>query len=135
MLALWFWIGMLLDFGVFKLFHFDWVQEAPRGLRSAVLIAVVAVVAGIVVFKVVRRFLVEFSPAALALVLERRFHDVLGDRLITAVELADWKRADEQGYSQAMIEQTAQDAEAAHAACADRSGVRLAAAVAASPAG
>src|SRR5262245_1178835 len=96
-LALWFWIDLLLDFGVFKAFKFDWVQEAPRGLRAAVLIAVIAVVIGIVAFKIVRRLLVDFSPSALALVLERRFHDVLGDRLITAVELADWKRAEEQG--------------------------------------
>ena len=32
--------------------------------------------------------------ASLALVLERRFPDILGDRLITAVELADLDRAD-----------------------------------------
>src|SRR5262249_43107469 len=31
-LTLWFWIGLLLDYGVFKLFAFDWVQEMPRML-------------------------------------------------------------------------------------------------------
>src|SRR5439155_12192195 len=47
---------------------------------------------------------------ALALVLEHRFPQQLGDRLITAVELADLDRAAEQGYSRAMIEQTIADA-------------------------
>src|SRR5438445_5070305 len=27
--ALWFWIGLLVDYGFFKLFTLDWVQEVP----------------------------------------------------------------------------------------------------------
>ena len=38
-LALWFWIGLLLDYGVFKAFSIDWVQEAPRSLRGVLLAA------------------------------------------------------------------------------------------------
>lgn len=109
-LALWFWIGLALDYGVFRLFRFDWVQEAPRGFRAAILIAMLIVLATVVLMKIVRRLLVEFRPSALALVLERRFPDLLGDRLITAVELADTRRAQKQGYSRAMIEQTVHDA-------------------------
>src|SRR5262249_48382507 len=76
------------------------------------LAGVLIAVAGVVAIRIVRRLIVEFSPTALALVLERRFHDVLGDRLITAVELADLKLAEEQGYSREMIEHTAREAEA-----------------------
>src|SRR5438876_1128204 len=109
-LALWFWIGLALDFGVFKAFHVDWVQELPKGVRGGLLAVLVLGLLAVVAVKVVRRLLVEFRPPALALVLERRFPQQLGDRLITAVELADLDRAAEQGYSRAMIEQTIADA-------------------------
>src|SRR5947209_2143455 len=109
-LALWFWVGLLLDFGVFKLFAVDWVQELPRSVRAVILGGLLLGLAALVAVQVVRRLLVEFSPAALALVLERRFPKILGDRLITAVELADLDRAAAQGYSRAMIEQTVRDA-------------------------
>ncbi len=108
--ALWFWLGLLFDYGVFKAFALDWVQELPRGFRGTLLVLLLAALAALVIVKVVRRLLVEFRPPALALVLERRFPEVLGDRLITAVELADLDRAEQQGYSRAMIEQTVRDA-------------------------
>ncbi len=108
--ALWFWIGLLLDFGLFKATGFDWVQEAPRGVRITLLVILSVGLVAVLAVKVVRRLLVEFRPDALALVLERRFPAMLGDRLITAVELADLDRAAEQGYSRAMVEQTIRDA-------------------------
>src|SRR4051812_16051916 len=108
--VLWFWVGLLFDFGVFYAFSVDWVQELSRGFRGTLLALLLAGLAAVVVVKVVRRLLVEFRPAALALVLERRFPQVLGDRLITAVELADLDLAEQQGYSRAMIEQTVRDA-------------------------
>ena len=37
-LALWFWIGLLLDYGLFRLFTFDWVQSTPRSFRATVAI-------------------------------------------------------------------------------------------------
>src|SRR5205085_6781328 len=52
----------------------------------------------------------EFNDRAIALVLERRFPKQLGDRLITAIELADPKLAAKYGYSQAMVEKTITDA-------------------------
>src|SRR5262249_9279265 len=52
----------------------------------------------------------EFRDTALALVLERRFPHILGDRLITAVELADPKKAAEVGYSPAMVQETIHEA-------------------------
>src|SRR5262249_4267589 len=63
-----------------------------------------------VVLKVMLRLFREFRDAALALVLERRFPKLLGDRLITAVELADPRLAEKYGFSQAMIDQTIADA-------------------------
>src|SRR5438093_61403 len=96
--GLWFWVGLLLDFGVFYVFGVDWVQELPRGFRGTLLVLLLGGLAAVVAVKVVRRLLVEFSPAALALVLERRFPHILGDRLITAVELADLDEAERQGY-------------------------------------
>src|SRR5438034_4141115 len=109
-LALWFWIGLALDFGAFKAFRVDWVQELPRGVRGGLLFVLVLGLLAVVAVKVVRRLMVEFRPPALALVLERRFPQQLGDRLITAVELADLDRAAEQGHSRAMIQQTIRDA-------------------------
>jgi hypothetical protein len=109
-LALWFWIGLLLDYGFFKLFTLDWVQVLPWGFRAGLLVVLVAGLAAVLVTKVTLRLLREFRATALALVLERRFPKLLGDRLITAVELADPQKAARYGYSQAMIDQTIQDA-------------------------
>jgi hypothetical protein len=109
-LALWFWIGLLFDFGFFKAFGVDWVQVTPWELRAVVLagllLGLVAVVASKVLFRVLR----EFRDDALALLLERRFPVLLGDRLITAVEMADVRLANRYGYSQPMIDQTLRDA-------------------------
>ena len=82
-LALWFWIGLALDYGFFKLFGVDWVQELPWGFRAGVLTILVAGLLAVVALKVLLRLGREFRDAALALVLERRFPKVLGDRLIT----------------------------------------------------
>jgi hypothetical protein len=109
-LALWFWIGLILDFGFFKLFTVDWVQELPRSFRVGVLALLSAGLAAVVLIKIVRRLTREFRPAALALVLERRFPKLLGDRLITAVELSDPALAERYGYSQAMVDQTIAEA-------------------------
>ena len=40
-LALWFWIGMALDYGFFALFRVDWIQVWPwslRGTRAGMLV-------------------------------------------------------------------------------------------------
>src|SRR5262245_20450140 len=110
-LALWFWIGLLLDYGVFRLFAVDWVQTLPWvGFRATILVVLTAGLLAVVAVKVFLRLFREFRDDALALVLERRYPEVLGDRLITAVELADPAKAKRYGYSRAMIEHTVQDA-------------------------
>jgi hypothetical protein len=109
-LALWFWIGVLLDYGMFKIFGVDWVQELHWGFRAGVLCALVAAVLAVGATIVLTRLFREFRDAALALVLERRFPKQLGDRLITAVELADPQQAAAYGYSPAMVRATIHEA-------------------------
>src|SRR5207248_8105647 len=113
------WAGLLLDYGTFRLFAFDWLQElrdvAPDSsnalfVRILLLGVLFAILAVLVVSKVALRWLREFNDRAVALVLERRFPKELGDRLITAVELADPKLADRYGYSKVMIAKTIDDA-------------------------
>lgn len=105
----WFWVGLALDYGSFKLAAFDWVQELPRWFRGGLLALFSAVIAILISGKLIRRLTAELRPDALALVLEKQFSDVLGDRLITAVELNDMQRAQNQGYSQAMIAETVRE--------------------------
>jgi len=118
-LALWFWAGMLLDWGSFAAFSFDWIQElqildesqsASHYVRVVLLLVLLACLIGLAVTKMALRLGREFSDAAVALVLERRFPRELGDRLITAVELADAKQAAQLGYSAPMVERTIQEA-------------------------
>jgi hypothetical protein len=188
-LAACFWLGTLVDYGLFRLFGIDFVKDLPRWFRALglgtallcvfffaegikalrtparpeqvgdqgragllvllfsnpwLLAAVVApilivyligwvclaalvesktvgmagvgvlifgMVLALVAFVVLKRLVYEFRPAALALVLERRYPE-LEDRLITAVELSDPKRAAEYGYSEAMVEETIHQAAA-----------------------
>lgn len=57
-------------------------------------------------FLAAKRLFHDFRDRALALVLERRFPQVLGDRLITAVELSNPQETAKFGYSPAMVEET-----------------------------
>jgi hypothetical protein len=109
-LALWFWIGLLLDYGTFLLVRWDWVKILPWWVRLVLLIVLSGTAAGLVAFKVVRRLFIEFRDAALALLLERRFPKLLGDRLITAVELSDPEACAPLGFSPAMVRQTIDEA-------------------------
>ncbi|MCE9568127.1 MAG: hypothetical protein K8U57_39495 [Planctomycetes bacterium] len=106
----WFTIALVLDYGIFKATSWDWVQDASFGLRVAALTLALGLLLGIFVFRIARRIMVEFSHPALALVLERKFPKLLGDRLITAVELADETQAEKHGYSVAMIRKTIDEA-------------------------
>jgi hypothetical protein len=109
-LALWFWICLVLDFGLFKLLSLDWVQSWPLLFRKGLLVVLLGALVALVVLKVGLRLFRDFRDASLALVLERRFPGILGDRLITAVELADQEKAALQGYSVAMVQETVHEA-------------------------
>src|SRR5262249_27296129 len=111
-LAACFWAGLVLDYGPFVAFGFDWVDWLPRAVNLVVLLAGASVLAVLVGGRVGGRLWRESRDAALALVLERRFPKLLGDRLITAVELSDPKAAADLGYSRVMVEETIRDAAA-----------------------
>lgn len=114
-----FWIGLGFDWGLFFLFGFDWVHTLQgltldsgvdlyiRGLFLTVIVLGIGTVA---VMKTVTRLFREFSDKAMALLLERRFRRELGDRLITAVELADPRKSERYGFSIPLTEKTIRDA-------------------------
>ena len=106
----WFVLVLVFDFGVFKAFHWDWTQHASWWLRAVALAAALGTLLFLFASRIVYRLTTEFSYPALALVLERRFPKVLGDRLITAVELANVQQAARYGYSADMIRQTIREA-------------------------
>jgi hypothetical protein len=84
---------------------------AWSGLHSELLIGLMVIVWMIIpaVGLIVSRFFTRFGERSLALVLERRFPKLLGDRLITAVELSR-SRARQYGYSPTMLQLTIDDA-------------------------
>ncbi|MBO0697223.1 MAG: hypothetical protein J2P46_02400, partial [Zavarzinella sp.] len=72
------------------------------------ILAVAALIA-LVVTRLVLRLTRDFSDSSLALVLEKRYPHILGDRLITAVQLADLEWSKQYGYSTEMIKKTIDD--------------------------
>jgi hypothetical protein len=106
----WFVLGLLVDFGLFKAATWDWVVDGPWWLRFAALCVSLLLLVTILALRIARRLSKELSYPALALVLERRFPKLLGDRLITAVELADVPQAARHGYSAEMVVQTIAEA-------------------------
>jgi hypothetical protein len=109
-LCTWFWMGVLFDWGIFKLLGVDIVQHWPWAFRVVVLVGLTSLLMTMLLYTVVFRFLVQFNDRSMAKVLEHRFPHLLGDRLITAVELRDPAEAAKFGYSPAMVRQTISDA-------------------------
>ncbi len=124
-LSILFWIGLAIDFGLYKfdvdpIFGLDWILSlndvdpsggiASLAIRVALLGTTIVLLAYLGITRVASRWFRDFNDRSLALVLERRFPRELGDRLITAVELADPRLSSKYGYSQAMVEKTILDA-------------------------
>src|SRR5262245_19587418 len=107
--CLWFWFTFTLDFSLQYFFRIDLLDEA-KWVRIALAAGFGAVLVFFLVWYILRRIFREFSSGALALVLEKRFPELLGDRLITAVELVNLKKAATYGYSIDMIKKTMLDA-------------------------
>ena len=99
-------VGLLLDFGLFKATTWDWVLDAPAWVRGIGLVLMATLLVLLIASRVFARLTKDFSYPALAMVLERRFPNALGDRLITAVELSDVKKAATYGFSEDMINAT-----------------------------
>src|SRR4051794_19933629 len=60
-LALWFWIGLAFDYGFFKVFLLDWVQELHSGVRVGLLVVLLLALATLVALTVIGRLFREFS--------------------------------------------------------------------------
>ncbi len=108
--AAWFTLGLALDYGLFKVTGWDWVRDGARWVRGLALVVAAVLFVTILVVRILRRVNREFSYSALALVLERKFPKVLGDRLITAVEMADVEAMGRFGYSKDMLRATIAEA-------------------------
>ena len=107
--CLWFWFTFTLDFSLQYFFAIDLLDHAP-GVRYVLAVGFAALLMFFLVWYIARRIFREFRSDALALILEKRFPDLLGDRLITAVELVNLKKAETLGYSIDMIKMTMIDA-------------------------
>src|SRR5262245_24573222 len=92
LIAAWFSLGLLVAFGLFVLVRltvthwlskppFDLMEHVP-GIFPVLLFVLIGAALAIVAYHIIRRFLREFREKALALLLERRFPKLLGDRLI-----------------------------------------------------
>lgn len=109
-MALWCWIDLTIDYGVFRLFSVDLVQTLPRYFRIAALLFLVGGLAFLLIRNLALRLKKELSDEALALTLERHFPSQLGDRLITAVQLSNQAKLDERGASAQLVAQTMREA-------------------------
>jgi hypothetical protein len=113
-----FWLGLALDYLSWAAFSFDWLYTFDEAtgtrptviLRLVILLLVGGTLVALITFKILRRLFKEFNDSAVALLLERHYPRELGDRLITAVELADPKLSEKYGYSQTMVDATIRDA-------------------------
>ncbi len=109
-LTFWFWIGLGVDYGLFKLTGLDIAQQLTPVVRVVLFALLAALLALFVGLRVRRMLKGDLSLRSLALVLEKRNPKLLGDRLITAIEMADVKKAVREGYSEDMIEHTIREA-------------------------
>lgn len=108
--VVWYWLGMALDYGLYRISGFDWVLDAPRWLRVVTFAALALVFITILVTRLFLRLSRTMSYSSLALLLEKRFPTQLGDRLITAIEMSDVPKMVQLGYSESMLRQTIDDA-------------------------
>jgi hypothetical protein len=108
--SFWFWLGLAFDYGVFKATGLDIAQQLTPLFRVIVLVTLALLLLVMVAIRVRTLLNKDLSYQSLALVLEKRYPQVLGDRLITAIEMADVDRAEKQGYSADLVRHTIAEA-------------------------
>ena len=109
-LTLWFWLGVGVDYGLFKGFGLDVAQQLTPALRIGVFLVLLVTLVALVIWRVTVLVNKDLSLTSLALVLEKRHPKLLGDRLITAIEMADVEQARREGYSADMVRHTIEEA-------------------------
>lgn len=108
--SVWFWLGVAFDYGVFKLTGLDVAQQLTPLVRVVALVGLAGTLLALVAVRVRTLLTNDLSNESLALVLEKRHPAVLGDRLITAIEMADVDRAAKQGFSADLVRNTIAEA-------------------------
>jgi len=109
-ITLWFWVGLALDYGLFKVAKADIAQQYTPAIRWVLLVVVGGLLIMLVLLRVRGMLDKDLSYPSLALVLEKRYPKVLGDRLITAIEMADEAKAAREGYSVDLVRHTVNEA-------------------------
>nr|MCU0705073.1 hypothetical protein [Fimbriiglobus sp.] len=105
-LSLWFWVGLGIDYGLFKLTGVDIAQQLTPSLRIGITIMLAVTLVALVVWRVTVLVNKRFDLGSLALILEKRHPKLLGDRLITAIQMYDVEEASKQGYSADLVRHT-----------------------------
>ena len=108
--VLWFLGWIAFDYGVFKATGIDYALESAWGLRLAFILLMLGILVAYTALRLYRLVNKDLSYTSLALVLEKRHPELLRDRLITAIELSDLDKAEAQGYSREMVQQTIDEA-------------------------
>lgn len=109
-LSLWFWVGVGADYGLFKFTGVDVAQQLTVFIRVGVTAVLALALVGLVVWRVTVLMNKRFTLTSLALVLEKRHPNLLGDRLITAIQMYDLEKAGRAGYSVDMVRNTIEEA-------------------------
>lgn len=109
-LTLWFWVGVGIDYGLFKAFGVDVAQQLTPALRIGATVVLALGLVALVVWRVTVLLNKRFTLTSLALVLEKRHPKLLGDRLITAIQMYDVEKAGRAGYSVDMVRHTIREA-------------------------
>ncbi len=108
--SLWFWLGVGVDYGLFKAFGVDVAQQLTPAIRIGLTVVLALGLIALVVWRVTVLVNKRFTLTALALVLEKRHPKLLGDRLITAIQMFDEEKARRAGYSVEMVRHTIKEA-------------------------
>lgn len=109
-LTLWYWLGVGVDYGLFSATGLDLARDLTPAVRIGVTLVLFVTLVALVVWRVTVLVNKDLSLTSLALVLEKRHPKLLGDRLITAIEMADVERASREGYSADMVRHTIEEA-------------------------
>ncbi len=111
----WCLVSFLFDFSfLFQWLGVDYLRDGlvagHKIVRAAAWLVLLLGLGTILFYHLIYRLMARFRPEALALVLERRFPNILGDRLITAIEMSSAAHAQDEDVSQPLLGATMEEA-------------------------